>query len=69
MSNEPPTPNEAPSVCSACGRRLMPMSFEPVSTDSDPVGVEDRLDLKCPGCGQGYQLADSASGTPIDPVA
>jgi hypothetical protein len=42
----------------------MPLSYTS-PTDDDPVRVESRPDLKCPGCSQCYQWQEFAGWAPV----
>jgi hypothetical protein len=64
MGNDPVLPWSDAVVCNGCGHKLMPLSYSSPPTDTNPARVENRPDLKCPGCGQCYQWQDVAGWTP-----
>ena len=43
----------------------MPLSYTSPPSDNDPSRMENRPDLKCPGCGQCYQWQDFAGWAPM----
>ena len=49
-----------------CGLRLVPLSFAPASSADVAMGIENRPELGCPGCGQCYEWLDSAGWGPVD---
>jgi hypothetical protein len=52
-------------VCGLCSRTLLPLTFAPASIDDVSRDVDNRPDLKCPGCGRRYQWRDSAGWAPL----
>jgi len=43
-------------TCAVCGHRLVPMSYT-LPLEENPVDVENRPELKCPGCGRSQDRA------------
>ena len=64
MGNHNPTPWSDAAVCGLCSRELIPLSFTPASTDDEAMGIANRPDVKCPGCGECYQWQDSSGWVP-----
>jgi transcription elongation factor Elf1 len=59
MGKERPTPWSDALMCAACGRLLLPLSYD-FRVDTN------RPSLKCPGCGQCYEWRDSAGWVPVE---
>jgi hypothetical protein len=64
MGNEPVLPWSDAVMCDGCGHKLLPLSYSSPPTDNGAARVENRPDLKCPGCGQCYQWQDFAGWAP-----
>jgi len=64
MGDHNPTPWSDAVVCGLCSRALIPLSFTPASMDDDAMGIANRPDLKCPGCGGSYRWQDSSGWVP-----